>query len=92
MMHNYEFGSSGGTHQGPYGGSAGDEPRKHSMFSLIVMIVVVAVLAIAGLGIAFWALGFLFHMAGWILRIAVLAAVAAFVWRWVNRRLSHDRV
>jgi putative flippase GtrA len=92
MMHNYEFGSSGGTHRGPYGVPEGDEPRKHSMFSLIVMIVVVAVLAIAGLSIAFWALGFLFHLAGWILRIAVLAAVAAFVWRWVNRRLSHDRV
>ena len=91
-MHNFEFGSSGGTHQGPYGVPEGDEPRKHSMFSLIVMIVVVAVLAIGALGIAFWAVGFLFHIAGWILRVAVLAAVAAFVWRWVNRRWSRDRV
>jgi hypothetical protein len=89
-MHNYDFGSSGGTHEGPYGGS-GDAPKR-SMFSLIVMIVVVAVLAIGALGIAFWAVGFLFHIAGWILRVAVLAAVAAFVWRWVNRRWSRDRV
>src|SRR5690348_11981272 len=73
MMHNYEFGSSGGTHQDPYGRPEGGDHGKHSVFSLIVMIVVVAVLAVAGLSIVFWALGFLFHLAGWILRIAVLA-------------------
>jgi hypothetical protein len=90
-MHNYDFGSSGGAHQGSHGGEESGASRR-SMFSLIVMIVVVAVLAIGALGIAFWAVGFLFHIAGWILRVAVLAAVAAFVWRWVNRRWSRDRV
>jgi hypothetical protein len=90
-MHNYEFGAPGGTQRGPYGGPEGDTPGKHSMFSLIVTIVVVAVLAMVAIGIAFWTLGFLFSIAGWILRVAVLAAVAAFVWRWVNRR-SRDRV
>jgi hypothetical protein len=91
-MHNYQFGASGGSDPGAYGGPPGDAPQKHSIFSLIVMIVVVAALAIAGLGITFWALGFLFHMAGWILRVAVLAAVAALVWRRVNRRSPRDRV
>ncbi len=62
------------------------------MFSLIVMIVVIAVIAAVALSVTFWALGFLFHLAGWILRIAVLAAVAAFVWRKVNRRWSHDHL
>jgi putative flippase GtrA len=91
-MHNYDFGSTGSAHQSPYGEPEHGAPRKHSMFSLIAMIVVVAVLAMAGLGIAFWALGFLFSLAGWILKVAVLTAVAAFVWRRINRRWSHDRV
>jgi hypothetical protein len=86
---------------GPLGGAAGhsshDEPdsggrHQNSIFSLIVMIVVIAVLGAIALGIVFWAMGFLFHMAGWILRIAILAAVAAFVWRKINRRWSHDRM
>jgi hypothetical protein len=92
IMHNYDFGSSGASHRGPYGEPEGETGRKQSLFSLIVMIVVVAVLAVVGLGVVFWALGFLFHLAGWILRIAVLAAVAAFVWRRINRRRAPDRL
>jgi hypothetical protein len=92
MMHNYEFGSWGASRPGPYGEPEGDAPQKHSTFSLIVMIAVVAVVAIVGLGVAFWALGFLFHLAGWILRVAVLAAVAALVWRRITRHRSSDRV
>ena len=91
-MHNYEFGSWGGSRRGPYGESEGEGPRKQSTFSLIVMIAVVAVLAIIGLGIAFWVLGFLFHIAGWILKVAVLAAVAAFIWRRVTRHRSSERI
>jgi putative flippase GtrA len=92
MMHNYEFGSWGASRQGPYGEPEGDGPRKHSTLSLIVMIAVVAILAIVGVSVVFWALGFLFHLAGWILRVAVLAAVAAFVWRRITRHRSPDRV
>jgi hypothetical protein len=91
-MHNYEFGSWGASRSGPGGEPEGDPRQKHSTFSLIVMIAVVAVLAILGLGIAFWLLGFLFHLAGWILRVAVLAAVAAFVWRRITRRRSSERI
>jgi hypothetical protein len=91
-MHNYEFGSWGTSRQGPYGEPEGEGPRKHSTFSLIVMIAVVAVLAIVGVTVVFWALHFLFHLAGWILRVAVLAAVAAFVWRRITRRRSSERI
>ena len=69
-----------------------DTRHQNSIFSLIVMIVVVAIIGAVALSVTFWALGFLFHLAGWILRIAVLAAVAAFVWRKVNRRWSQDHV
>jgi hypothetical protein len=90
-MHNYDSGALGSTHQAPYGGPEKDSPEKHSMLSLIAMVVVIAVTAVIGLTITFWALHFLFDLAGWILRVAVLAAVAAFVWSRVNRRLSRDR-
>lgn len=88
-MHNYDVGP--GQYSG-YGEPDHDVPRKHSTFSLIVMIVVVAALGIAALSVAFWALGFLFSLAGLILKVAILAAVAAFVWRRCNRRWSRNRV
>lgn len=92
-MPNYDFGHMGGSAaQSPYTEPENAGPRKNSMFSLIVMIVVVAVIGIVALSVAFWVMGFLFHLAGWILRIAVLAAVAAFVWRWVSRRSCRDRL
>jgi hypothetical protein len=92
IMHNYEAGPLGdpAQHSG-YGDPEPPRRPQHSTFSLIAMIVVIAVAATVGLTVAFWALGFLFHLAGWILRVAVLAAVAAYVWRRVNRRWSHDR-
>ena len=89
----YDFGPLGGSashgsHQQP----EDDAPHQNSIFSLIVMIVVVAVIGAVALSVMFWAMGFLFHLAGWILRIAILAAVAAFVWRKVNRRRSQDHL
>ena len=82
-MHNYEFGSSGGS-SGYTSPSDGDGPR-HSVLSLVLLICGVAIVAAVGLGAVFWALGFLFHIAGLILRIALITAVVAFVWRRVVR-------
>ena len=92
-MPNYDFGPIGGSAaQSPYHEPENDSHHKNSMFSLIVMIVVVAVIGAVALSVAFWVIGILFHLAGWILRVAVLAAVAAFVWRQVSRRWSHDHL
>ncbi len=92
-MSNYDFGhGSGSAGHSSYTGPENDAPSKNSMFSLIVMIVIVAVIGAVALSVAFWAVGFLFHLAGWILRIAILAAVAAFVWRRINHRRSHDHL
>jgi hypothetical protein len=87
-MHNYESGSFFGSGSSNPSGEP-DEHRGRSFFSLIVMIAVVAVGAVLVLGTAFWVLGLLFHMAGWILRVALLAAVAAFVWKRITRGRSH---
>lgn len=84
-MHNYDFGAFGGYGQhGPYGEPEG-APRRHSVFSLVVTIIVVAVGAAIVLGLLFWTLGLVFSIAGWIIRIAILAAVAALVWRRLTR-------
>jgi putative flippase GtrA len=63
-------------------------PRRHSVLSLVLLIVGVAVAAALGLSLAFWAFGFLFHILGFVLRIALVVAVAAFVWKRVMRRCS----
>lgn len=91
-MHDYDYGSIGGSAGASGGPSAytgyGDlnqQPRR-SPFALACTIACVAVAAVVGLGVVFWALGFVFDMLGWILRIAILAAVAAFVWRRVSHR------
>jgi hypothetical protein len=92
-MSDYNFGPIGGSAaQSPYNEPENDSCHKNSIFSLVVMIVVVAVIGAVALGVTFWVFDFLFHLAGWILRIAVLAAVAAFVWRKINRRRSRDHI
>jgi hypothetical protein len=91
-MHNYEFGPFGGaSHQ-----SSDSEPEggchRHSAFSLVAWIILLAVAAAIVLSIAFWVLGVVAGIAAWIVKIAILAAVGAFVWRRITRRSSHDHV
>jgi putative flippase GtrA len=88
-MQNFQFGPSSST--GSAAGPSQQEPRRHSVLSLILLIAAVAVVTTVGLGFAFWALGFLFHMLGWILRVAILTAVVAFVWKRVTRRGCRSR-
>jgi hypothetical protein len=84
-MHDYQFGSSGSGAGDDY-----DRPHRYSTLSLVLLIVGVAIAAAVGLGIIFWALGFLFHLLGWVLKIAILAAVAAFVWRRITCRRTRS--
>lgn len=83
-MYNYDFGSSTGEGPRGYAGEPGDH-RGRSILSLIVWIAAIAVVASLGLGLAVWAFGFLFSLVGWILRVAVIAGIAALVWRRVVR-------
>jgi hypothetical protein len=68
------------------------ESHPRSPFGFILTIAAVCVVAIVGLSIFFWVIGLVASIFGWILRVAVLAAVAAFVWHYVSRRLSRTRV
>ena len=84
-MHDYQFGSSGSR-----AGGDPDGPHRYSTLSLVLLIVGVAVAAALGLGIVFWALGLVWHLVGDIIKIAILAAVAAFIWRRIAGRRSRS--
>ena len=82
-MHSFDSGPLGAQfHQMP----SGEEPERHSAFSLIALIAVVAVIAVLAIGLVFLVLGFVASLVGTILKIAILAGVAALVWRRVVRR------
>ncbi|MGH9121263.1 MAG: hypothetical protein ACRDYC_04840 [Acidimicrobiales bacterium] len=46
-----------------------------------------ALAVILVLTVGFWLLGLVFSVIGWIIRLAILAAVGAVVWHFVARRL-----
>ena len=86
-MHNYDLGSSSGT----WAQTPGDDPgacHHRSVLSLVLMIVGIALAATIGLSLVFWAFGFLFSILGFVLRVAIVVAVAAFVWKRVMRHRS----
>lgn len=83
-MHSFDSGPLGAQFHEVTGG--GDDPGRHSVFSLVALIAVVAVLAVLALGLVFLVLGFIASLAGTILKIVILAAVAAFIWKRVMRR------
>ena len=80
-MHSFDSGPLGAQ----FHEVGGDEPGQRSTFSLIALIAVVAVLAVLVLGLVLLVLGFVASLAGALLKIAILAAVAAFVWKRVTR-------
>lgn len=68
-----------------YPGSGPGNPERHSVLSWVLLVAALAVGAVLVVGLAFWALGLVFSVAGVLLRVALVVAVAAFVWRRVTR-------
>ena len=85
-MHSYETGPFGSGPNYRVFGTEEEEPKRHSVFSLIALIAVIAVGAVLAIGLIFLILGTLFSLAGAIIKVAILAAIAAFVWRRVMHR------
>jgi hypothetical protein len=52
----------------------------------VVKWTAIALIAMLALGTATWAFGLLFHLAALLLRVALVTAVVAFVWRRITRR------
>lgn len=76
-----------------------DRPYRHSygparchgpgIVRTALMWTAIAVAAMLAFGAVIWAFGLVFHLAALLLRVAIVTAVIAFVWRRVTRR--HDR-
>ena len=55
----------------------------------VLMWTAIAVVAMLALGTAAWVFGLVFHLLGLLVRVALVTAVVAFVWRRITRR--HQR-
>lgn len=84
-MHDYDSATMGGAGRGSFAGEEGRPGREHSVASLVAMVAVLAIGAGIALAVGFWLLGALIGLAGLALKVAVLTAVAALVWRKVSR-------
>ena len=66
---------------GPWGGRHG-----RGVVRTVLMWTAIAVLVMCAFGVVTWAFGLLFGLFALILKIAIVTAVVAFVWRRVARR------
>lgn len=76
----------------PYQQAYGPGPargRGHGIVRTVLLWTAIAVAAMLAFGTITWAFGLLFHLAALLLRIALVTAVVAFVWRRVTRRHGH---
>ena len=85
-MQNTDHGNFGGGPRPP-GGRRGED-RGPSSLSLVLLVGALIVGAVILVGVLFWALGLVFSVAGLLLRVALVVAVAAFVWKRVIRGRS----
>jgi hypothetical protein len=86
-MQNSGHGAFGGASPYPPGGRP-DDASKPSLLSLVLLLAALIIGAVILVGVAFWALGLVFSVAGLLLRVALVVAVAALVWRRVVRGRS----
>ncbi|HET9076682.1 MAG TPA: hypothetical protein VFN68_07105 [Acidimicrobiales bacterium] len=77
----------------PHGTSEPPRPCRPSLLRMIVAAVLIGVVASLLFGPALWAVGILFHIIGFALRVAILIAVGTFIWRRVARgRVRRGRI
>jgi hypothetical protein len=62
------------------------EERKHSLLSLMLVIVCSVVAFSLAIGVVFWTIGVVFHLFAFLFRVAIVVGVAALVWRLVAGR------
>jgi hypothetical protein len=62
------------------------EERKHSLLSLMLVIIGSVVACSLAIGVVFWTIGVVFHLVSLLFRVAIVVAVAALVWRLVTGR------
>ena len=85
-MYNFPYETPTGSSYPPDAG-----PRRPSLLRMVVAAVLIGVVASLIFGSAVWAVGFMFHLIGFFIRLAVLAAIASFIWRRVVHRHAGRR-
>ncbi len=61
------------------------------LMRMIVAALLIAMVASLVFGPALWAVGFVFHLVGFVVRLAILAAIGRFIWRRVVHRPAGRR-
>ena len=69
-----------------YQGGPGRAGPPFRILRTILMWVGIAFIVMLALGTAGWVFGLAFHLVGLLVRIALVTAVVAFVWRRITRR------
>ena len=85
-MYDTPFRETNPPHQATYGPGAFRCRHGRGILRTALMWTAIALLAVFAFGTVMWALGLVFHLAGLLLRIALITAVVAFVWRRITRR------
>lgn len=81
-MYNFPYETPTGSSYPP-GAPPEAGPRRPSLLRMVVAAVLIGVVASLIFGSAVSAVGFVFHLIGFVIRLAVLAAIAGFIWRRV---------
>ena len=77
---------SGEPPYGDYSGWGRHRGRRHGIVRTAAMWVLIALAVILAFGTVTWALGVAVHLAAFLLKVALVTAVVAFVWRRIVRR------
>jgi hypothetical protein len=72
----------------------GYRPDRHGrgIVRTVIMWAAIAVLAMLALGVVAWVFGLVFHLAALLIKVALVTAMVALVWRWVTRHHRREDV
>jgi cytochrome c biogenesis protein CcdA len=67
------------------------DERRHSLLGLTLAVAAGIVLGTLSVGLILTVIGAVFHLVGWLFRVALIAAVVVGVWYLIiGRRRAHD--
>ncbi len=84
-MYNFPYEPPAGSAHPP-GAAPQSGPQRPSLLRMVVAAVLIGMVASFMFGSALWAVGLVFHLIGFVIRLAILAAIAGFIWRRVVHR------
>ncbi len=81
-MYNFPYDPTAGPTYPP---GPAPETGRHgpSLLRMVVAVALIAMVASLVFGSALWAVGLVFHLVGFVVRLAILAAIGRFIWRRV---------